>query len=335
MLWLQVRCSQVAAALLNGGVSPPSSPVRTPRNPPSVPSSPSRRQTGSIHHISATQRSRHVSNPFDHSHSNRENVSSQIVKSSKSLSNVNSYSFPLQDRLSPPPPPPPPLPHSPISRPLSTVSRRSNRSSASSSFDYFHDASDSPSCSPTSHSPPSPSLPSPPPPAFNRPRTRSFKASNRSSLSFSSKSPLFSTSPLLEPYESIDLYALTHSDRKAIEEVSTSEEGSNGSFIVELPFPFLPAQRRRRCISQGGLNGRREIVEAREGDREKGKWRLFGLFCVLFGWIGRMVRALTQGRDEGSLKEERGIGYTKEKKGEGRGFVRCSCLCPTSARSMS
>jgi len=302
---------------LNGGVSPPSSPILTPRNPSSFPSSPSQRQTGSTRHVSTNRRSRHVSNPFDHSHSNKENVSSQIVRSSRSFSNVNSYSFPLQARL---PPPPPLLPHSPISQPLSTVSHRSNRSSVSSSFDIFHDASDSPSCSPTSHSPPSPSLPSPPPPAFNRPRTRSFKASNRSSLSFSSKSPLFSTSPLLEPYESIDLYALTHSDRKAIEEVSTSEEGSNGSFIVELPFPVLPAQPRRRRVSQELSNARREIVSEGERGKERGRWGFF-VFCILFGWIGRFVRAWRKGRDDESMKRGRGIGHTKEKKGEGRGFV--------------
>jgi len=38
-------------------------------------------------------------------------------------------------------------------------------------------------------------------------------------------------------------------------------------------------------------------------------------------WIGGFVRALKIGREEGSSEGDRGIGYTKAKKGEGRGSV--------------
>jgi len=323
------RFLQVAAALLNGGVSPPSSPVRTPRDP-SSPSSPSSRTVNPKLLSPYARRSRNSSTPFDdHSHWNKENNSTEFVQRSKSSTNLRISPLPLQPKgLLPSHPTSPPLP----SRQLSLVSHHSTISS-SSSLEIFHDASDTPSLSPASSLHPSPILPSPPPPTLQRPRTFSYKPSNRASLTFTpSKSHFFSTSPSLEQYEVIDLYALTRREGK-VEDVPTSEKGSNESFVVELPVPLVPSSshRRRRTLSLATSRGvtmeedRRAMIARGMEGQEKGKWYFFtGMFCALFGWIGRVIGVSGKRRnDRVNSKEDRGIGYTKEKLNKQRS-VRCS-----------
>ena len=130
----------------------------------------------------------------------------------------------------------------------------------------------------------------------------------------------------------IDLYALTHRERK-VEDVPTSEEGSNASFVVELPVPLVPSlgHRRRRTLSLATSchvaveEDGREVIGRGLDNAEKGKWCFFiELFCALFGWIGRVIGVSGKRRnDRVNSKEDRGIGYTKEKLNKQRS-VRCS-----------